>query len=458
VDGNAAVRRVALPCVAGLALATVASWARFLVEGTLAIDTGSRAWIASAFVAGVGLAVAGACALRLARMAATVDVRALLGYAVLVHLAAAAALPLTSRDLYSNLAYGGLQRLGKSPYLAGPRALGAGPLMDLVAPRWLDTPSAYGPVVAFVNRAAASAGVALGAPLWGGVAVLKALLLLCALGTVWLAHRCARTEGTEAAMEGFALLAFSPVLAWEVSAQAHNDGVLVLALMCFVWAARRGHDLTAVLALAAGTLAKGAAAPVLLLYLVFHFRRSRRKAVALALAAAAVATVLVVPFWSGAATLRGPIATLGGDVLRHAHSLADLLFIALEPMSPRAAGRAYLLCWMGSGAVCLLLLVRGVRRALTVDAVLHEGLVLFLAYDLTAPWFQPWYAAWLLPLVVFERDAAFRRLVGLYAALTVALWIVPLDPVTTVAVNAWTAIAWYRLHRARNAPAIPVAA
>jgi hypothetical protein len=127
-------------------------------------------------------------------------------------------------------------------------------------------------------------------------------------------------------------------------------------------------------------------------------------------------------------------------------------------MSPRAAGHAYFLCWLGSAAVCFVALVRGIRRASTLEAVLHDGLVLFLAYDLTTPWFQPWYAAWLLPLVAFERDAAFRRLVGLYAVLTVALWMVPLDPVTTVAVDAWTAVAWYRLRRARNAPAMPVAA
>ena len=445
-------------CAAGLALGTVASWARFLVEGTLVIDTGTRTWIASAFVLGIGLAIAGACALRLARLAPAVEPRKLLGPAALVHLCAAPALALTSRDLFSNLAYGELQLLGKSPYLSVPRALGAGPLVDLVAPRWLDTPSVYGPVLAILNRAAAAAGAALGSPVWGAGTALKAMLLLCSLGTLWFAYRCAQTDGGRDAREGFALLAFSPVLAWEVSAQAHNDGVLALALMCFVWAAKRDDAFLAVLALTAGTLAKGAAAPILVLYLALQFRRSPRNAVALLLVAAAVAALLVLPFWGGSGTLRAPLETLGGDVMRHAHSLADLLWLTLAPVSPRSAGRAYFLCWAASGALCVVLFLRGIRRATTVDAVLHDGLVLFLAYDLTAPWFQPWYATWLLPLAAFERDAGLRRLAGVYAALTVALWILPLDPVTTVAVDAWTAVAWYRLRRARKAPAMPVTA
>ena len=34
----------------------------------------------------------------------------------------------------------------------------------------------------------------------------------------------------------FCLIGFNPLLAWEVSGQAHNDGVMLLATMAFVWA------------------------------------------------------------------------------------------------------------------------------------------------------------------------------------------------------------------------------
>jgi alpha-1,6-mannosyltransferase len=445
-------RHLALGCAAGLALGSVATWARYALERTMRLETGTPAYLMAAALLGVGLGLSGACALRLLRLSPEVRLPSLLGWAALTHACAALALALTSRDLFSNLAYGEMQRLGANPYLAGPRDLVSTPLLELVAPRWLDTPNAYGPIASMASRLAAAAGAALRSPVWGAGAAFKGLMLACSLGTLLLAYACARSARGREGAEGFALLAFSPLLAWEVSAQAHNDGLLVLAIAAFVWAAQRGRERVAVLALAAGTLAKLAAAPLLGLYLAFVLRRSPRRALALLLVAAAASAVLVWPYWEGLATLQGPARTLGGDALRHAHSLADLLCIALEPLSRAAAAHAYRLCWIGSIALCLVLFVRGACLATDLGAVLHHGLVLFLAYDLTAPWFQPWYATWLLPLAAVEREPALRRTVALYAVLTVVQWAAPLDPVSTVAVNAWTALALYRARRAPPAP------
>jgi hypothetical protein len=442
-------RRLVIGCASGLTLGAAASWLRFGLEPTLRIGTGTPAYLAAAALLGVGLGLAGACALRLARLAPELRPRALLGWAALVHLCAAPALALTSRDLFSNLAYGEMQLMGTNPYLAGPSALASGPLLELIEPRWLDTPNAYGPVLSMVSWLAAAAGAALGSPVWGAGGAFKGLMLLCSLGTLLFAHACARSaRHAREGAEGFALLAFSPLLAWEVSAQAHNDGFLVLSIMAFVWAAKRDLELLAVLALTAGTLAKLAAAPLLGLYLVFVLRRSPGRAVALSLVAAAAGALLVWPYWQGLATLRGPAHTLGGDAMRHAHSLADLLCMALEPLSRVAAGHAYRLCWVGSIAVCLALFMKGAWRATNLDSVLRNAMFLFLAYDLTVPWFQPWYATWLLPLAAVERDPGLRRIVGVYTVLTVAQWALPLDPFSTVAVNAWTALALFRWGRA----------
>jgi hypothetical protein len=452
-----AARRLALGCAAGLAAAAVATWLRYAVEPTFALDTGTAAYLAAALAVGAGLALAGGCAWRLGRLAGAPTPH-LLGWAALVHLCALPAAALTSRDLFSNLAYGALQLAGKNPYLAAPSALGPGPLLALVTPRWAGSPSAYGPVTSLVSRAAAWAGAALGSPVWGGAIAFKLAMLACVLATLLVAHAHVRGDRDEGAAR-FALLAFTPLLAWEVSAQAHNDGLLVLALMVFVWAAHRDHDAVAVLALTAGTLAKTAAAPLLALYLVLAARRSRPRAAILALGGAALGLVLVLPYWRGAATLRGPGGALGGDVDRHAHSLADLLCLALGPLSSRAADAAYLACWAASIALCVALVARAAWRATSVERVVHDGLVLFLAYCLTTPWFQPWYATWLLPLAVAERDARLRRVVAAYAALTVVQWGLPLDPVSTVAVNGAVAWAWWRGARATAAsPAAHAAA
>ncbi|MFL5273877.1 MAG: hypothetical protein ACJ79E_17610 [Anaeromyxobacteraceae bacterium] len=452
-----AARRLALGCAAGLGAGAAASWLRFGLEPTLVLDTGTVGYLAAAFLLGLGLAAAGVCASRLGRVSGPPS-PSLLGWASLVQLCALPALALTSRDLFSNLAYGALQLAGKNPYLDGPRALGAGPLAALVPPRWADSPSAYGPVTSLVSRAAAWAGVALDAPLWGAAIAFKVAMLACVLATLLAAYAHVRGDGEDGASR-FALLAFTPILAWEVSAQAHNDGLLVLALMVFVWAAHRDREAIAVLALTLGTFAKTAAAPLLAVYLVLAARRSPRRAALLAAGAAAVGALFTAPYWRGAATLRGPRGSLLGDVDRHAHSLADLLCLALAPLSSRAADAAYLACWAASLALCVALVARAAWRATSVERVVHDGLVLFLAYCLTTPWFQPWYATWLLPLAVAERDARLRRIVAAYAALTVVQWGLPLDPVSTVAVNGAVAWAWWRGARAASASAdVPAAA
>ena len=446
--GETAAGRHALHCAAGVALAAGATWLRFAVERTLQIDTGTSAYLASAFLVGLGLALAGLGASRLAVIAAEVRLVVLFRWAMLVQLAAFPALALTSRDIFSNVAYGVLQLGGVSPYLEGPRSAGDAALTALVSPRWMNVPTAYGPVVSMVSWGASAIGRALGTQVWGGTAAFKVVMLACVIATLFVARATLRAGRFDDAGARFALLAFTPLLAWEVSSQAHNDGLLVLELMVFVWAATQGRAGIAVTALAAGVFTKVAAAPLLVIYLALTARGSRVRAVTLASVAAGVGAVLVLPYWRGLVVLQGTRLAARGDVERHAHSLADLLALVLQPAAPRAAAVAYWACYAGSIVLCILLVLRAALRATTVARVLHEGIVVLLAWFVTAPWFQPWYATWLLPLAVCEEDPGLRRIVALYAVLTVVQWAVPLDPVTTVAVNLWVVVALWRNERA----------
>lgn len=437
--------RLALGCAAGVAVGVAATWLRFAWERTLWLETGTLPYLVSAFVVGVGLALAGACALRLERHAGPVT-PAHLRWGIALQLIAAPALALTSLDLFSNLAYGQLQLVGRNPYLEGPRGIGEGPLLALVSPRWIDTPSAYGPVSSIVGRLAAGAGQLAGSPLWGGGVAFKLAMVACAVATLVIAYVLLRDDVGPDAAGRFALVAFVPLLAWEISAQGHNDGLLVAALMVFVWAASRRRDRIALVALTVGALAKAPAAPLLVLYWALVARTSWRRALVLAALVGAITVSLVGPYWHGLATLQGAGAAAGGDVERHAHSLADLLALVLQPAFPRVSSAAYWVCWLGSIALCAFVLLRGLRRATSAEHVIHDALLLFLTYCLTTPWFQPWYASWLLPLALVERNAALRRVVALYAVLTVVQWALPLDPFSTVAVNGWIAVlAWRAL-------------
>jgi hypothetical protein len=80
----------------------------------------------------------------------------------------------------------------------------------------------------------------------------------------------------------------------------------------------------------------------------------------------------------------------------------------------------------------------------------RAGIVILLGYFLTTPWFEPWYATWLLPLCLLERDPRWQRLVARYAVISVVQYALPLDPFTTVIGNLWIAYQWWRLWRGAN--------
>jgi alpha-1,6-mannosyltransferase len=443
-----AARRLAAGCVAGMALASGASWLRYLLERTPRLDTGTIPFLAAAFLAGLGICLAGWWSLRLAPVARALGRAELLGLAVAVHLAAAPALPLTSSDVYSYLAHGELQRLGRSPYLTPPSALAGSPLLEGIPPRWAGVPSVYGPVVNLASRLAAGAGAALGHGWWGPLAAFKLLMAGCAILAVVLAWAILRRRGPEGAGP-FALFATSPLVAWEISGQAHNDGLVLLLVTVAAAAlcARRRVGVCAASALAA--CAKIPIAPLFALALAAEARRSWRRAALLALGGAAVAAAAVAPYWRGAGTFRGSAAVLRGDAALHAHSLVDLICLCLGALGRAdAAGAAWRALGLASTALCVLALVWAAWRARDAASVLRGFAVICLVWYLTTPWFQPWYASWIMPLLLVERDARWRRFVALFGILAVAQWILPLDPVSTVAVDAWAA--WTLVHLLRS--------
>lgn len=441
-----------LPAALALLVASAATWGRFLVEGELRLVPNTRTSHLAHGVVGLALLWLGLVALRWFERARAGDERRLASAGLLLQLCALPALALTSSDLFSNLAYAALSARGENPCLVGPAALGPGPLLDLVSPRWADTPSAYGPLLNLLGWLVGHVGRLLGSPVWGAGATYKLLMAGATVGAIACASRAARALGTRAAVQGLAVLALSPLLAWELSAQAHNDAVMVCALCAFVWAAARGEGGLAALALGLGVLAKAGIAPLLALWLLVLWRRSPRQALGWAVALTGLAVLAWTPFWAGWETLRGIGATAGADLERHSNSLQDLLNLVLVPLWPPLeaplfhAFRVLSFAVLGLGTLWAALKVRdaaGLARA---------GISILLGYFLTTPWFQPWYATWLLPLSLLERDPRWQRLVARYALLSVVQYALPLDPYTTVAGNAWIAWQGWRLWRAPAAP------
>lgn len=357
----------------------------------------------------------------------------ILASGVLLQILAALALPLTSNDLFSNLAYGALSAHGYNPYLVGPGALPpSDPFVAMVGARWLNTPIAYGPVLAWLNHLAVTGSVL------SSLISFKLLMLAVSIGIVLTAYGYCRSclEG-ERARQALLLIAWNPLLAWEIAGQAHNDGVMVLALMGFVWAASRQREVAAVALLAVALSAKYAAGAVLGLYLVFIFRRAPLRALALGLMAAGLSALLMLPFWTGSSSLQGPATALGGDPRRVAGSFAGVAVFFASFIGPIAAQRIYLVCLLGGAGLLFLVYVHALLRTRTLEDVFHYSLITMLIYCLlSAPWFQPWYATWLLPLAVAHRSIRWRNLAATFSALTLieyvgsaSLWALVINPV-----------------------------
>jgi hypothetical protein len=452
--------RLAAGCVGGLLAAASASWLRFLLDGTLRLDKGTWPFIVAHVVAGGGLVAGGACALRLARVAHVLSWRRLWAWALAAQAVAFASAPLDSTDVFSNLAFGAVRHAGLSAYAVAPSALVGSPITPLVSPRWVDDPSPYGPLFHSIVWAATAIGHALGQPLWGSLLAYKAILLAAVLGTLGLAARHLARARPDVAKETWTYLAIAPMLGWEAQGQGHNDGFLVLAVVACLTAASARRDALATVALAAGVAVKYALAPLLGLYLLLVARRSWTRAVVLAVVAAAVVAASFAPEWDHL-TLRSVLPMLGTDASRHARSFTDMVCLLLEWTGRSWRSPAvYGVLAKVSQAACLALLARAAWHARSLETLAHGYALFLVALYLTAPWFQPWYVLWSLPLLLVEPDERWRRLMAAFGVVTMSQWIAALDPFTSVACDAWLAWQVWKLRQPApaGASAIPATA
>lgn len=421
----------------GMAGLVAVTWARagwlrtLLVDGTGTVATWvvlGAAWLALSVLAVRGYLDATRTGVR--------RLSPLLGPALLLQVIAAFALPYSSNDLWSYVAYGRMMRVGISPYAAGPSALPAGdPFLALVSPNWRDAPSVYGPILSGLSWVAGRSPSVLGAAV-----VYKAMMLGVTLAIVLVAYAiCRKHVPPAAAASSFVLFAWNPLLAYEIGGQAHNDGVMVLALAAFVWAALEERALLGALFLAIGFHAKFAVAPVAGLYLVYLARRSVLRAAGVAAVFAVVGLLAWWPFWSGPGTLLGPLASVAANPSRMTRSFAEGISLLAGLVGPHAASAAYHVCWWAGTSLLVLLAARAiavVSAVSTVESVLHESLLFLLAYLLVAaPFVLPWYVSWVLPLAAVERDARWRRVVALYSGLSVVEWCADVPPLQALAVN-----------------------
>jgi hypothetical protein len=300
----------------------------------------------------------------------------------------AVAPPLLSLDVFSYISYARLgAEHGLNPYDAVPADLGG----DAAGSRVEDfrfAVSAYGPL--FTLGTYPLGLVSVPVALWA----LKAAAAASLLGVAALTARLAAARGVSP-QGAAALVALNPLVLVHVVGGAHNDGLMVLALMAAAVALVAGLDAAAGSALVAGAALKvsgGFAAPFALL----GSSRPLRLVAGAALAGAAVVAVSFAVFGDDVVEALGII---GGNQNESSHYSVPSTVARIAGVDPDPVRYAFL----GAYGVLVAWLLAWTWRGgdwLRATAWAAAGLLVATA------WLVPWYLIWALPFAAVARDRA----------------------------------------------------
>ena len=311
---------------------------------------------------------------------------------VALHAAFLLAPPVLSTDVFAYVDYARLAAVhGLDPYAAVPASAPHDAIYAWV--HWRHTHPVYGPL--FVLATLPLGHVAPAVALWAFKGVAAAAGLGCA-ALVW---RLARALGRDPA-RAVATFALNPILlVWTVGG-AHNDLLMLLALLAgaaLVGARREGAGGAAVAAAVAIKASAGLALP----FVVLGAGRRGRVVAGAAGAAVAVAVLAVLAFPGHAAV---PL-----EVLRHEQRL--VAFDSVPAELARHAGLPGVTPSVRLGCEAVL----AVALAWCAGAVLRGADWLaacgwaFVALLATASWLLAWYTLWPLAFAALSRD---RRLLA----------------------------------------------
>jgi Glycosyltransferase family 87 len=298
---------------------------------------------------------------------------------------------LLSTDVFSYIAYARMGVVhGVNPYLHGPIAILHDPVFRYVGMDWLHVPTAYGPLYTLMSYPLALLGV--DGALWG----MKLLALVASAGTLALTWRCARTRGLDPVLALLAVGA-NPLYVVYTLGGAHNDLIMLLAMMAAVSLSLAGRDAAAGASVMAGAFVK-ASVGALLPFMIVARRRPQPILGALAVLAAVA--------------LAG-YAVFGADGLNVVAALnRDAAFVSTDSFPNELA---HLFGKPGVFPVdhdvlkvaLVLIIVHLLWRTWRgYDWIAASGWAL-LAISVTSTWLLAWYIVWSLPLAVVVRD---RRL------------------------------------------------
>ncbi|MBO0820327.1 MAG: hypothetical protein J2P26_05700, partial [Nocardiopsaceae bacterium] len=299
--------------------------------------------------------------------------------------------PVGSADVASYAAYGRIAALGHNPYTYTPLDLPGGALNSyarIVSPRWLNTPSDYGPVATWTHWLAAEIG---GPRAWVTIWILMIMAGLAFLATGYVLMRNAANP-VRAAL----LWTANPILIVELVMAGHLDAFLALvAIVAVVLSRRRASVANDVLVglvvgvaagikITAGFVALGIAIQLL------HDRAWGRLARTAAVAAVTSAALYLLTW--GVSALQ-PLSTASKLVI--SPSVWRLTQVIVQQVWGTHALHEVTTVFGFAWPPLMLALAWYLYNRLSPDVptVVAGTCALTFAWVIVAPWSMPWYAS-----------------------------------------------------------------
>jgi hypothetical protein len=353
-------------------------------------------------VLGVAAGLAGFLVLLRAAWRGEVTMRLALGLSVAFHLAIVLLPLLISRDVYSYIAHGQIVSVHHAnPYVETPADFPSFLTRELVGPKWVDTPSVYGPLFSHLSNVVTRMSTRLDVL----VDAFRLIAIGASLATTFVIGAVSRRVRPSRAAFAVAAFGLNPVILFQSAASSHNDLLVGLAVAAAAWCAIRDRTVWAVAILTCGALIKATAfLPLVLLVVWVIWRRPAserlRAGAAHAGVALAIVAIAAAPFFQ----LHDP--TLGMlELSSHEGWLAPSRFFRriLDAISGDTLGVVARVAFLLALVVVVLWLVRAVSRAAASGRPPTEVLGgwgwSLLALTLLGPVLLPWYLAWSLPVI-----------------------------------------------------------
>jgi hypothetical protein len=315
--------------------------------------------------------------------------------------------PLLSTDVFSYQAYARMWDVYSSnPYLNGPHAIALDPLYPFIGAKWVNTPTAYGPIFTLLSTTFGEVSIAVSALAY------KAIAAVASLGTIAVLWNAARLRGLNP-VRAVALFGLNPLIVVYGVGGGHNDLLMLLASTAGIYAllAHRERASGALIVIGAGIkLTAGLLLPFALASGVELGAPKRRRAILTGAVAAALGVAAIGIGFFGT----GPFHLLG--TLNSIQSQGDWHAIPVFITGRLGIG---ILGWMVGpvlGVVFIGIFAWLVRRVWygEMDWIDGAGWAT-VAILLTTSSLCPWYIGWLMPLVALCTS---RRLWRVAIALT----------------------------------------